>query len=360
MDPVCVEFTPGNGIYVIPEGANRVLIEAFGAQGGDSQGFLGGLGGYTLYEVSGAALSGSSFTYNVGTGGSSATDQTGGLGGTNPLAFLSGGDGGSTEVDGTVGGAGGGAGTQVTSGLTGPIVAGGGGGAGSFDENAAAANGGDGGGFVAEDGEPDGLGGVGGNATAETYGAGGVGGTPAENGEAGSNTGGGDGGSSVTVAGGGGGGGFFAGGGGGADDESVATGGGGGGSAYFDSVVDSSINLVAAYSAMSGDEGYIPSPNGRDGFLRIKSYFDVVQVLQVPRRVIVAYTKECEPVRVPYKIRAAAGAETVCEPPSRSLFPVGDTLVRCTSTLNGMRQKRTFLVRVINICDETGISLTIQ
>jgi hypothetical protein len=215
-------YTGGQQTFVVPAGVTSVTIEAWGAQGGDGTGGLGGYSTGTLSVSPGQTL----FIY---VGGQGATNQSGG--------FNGGGTGGvDTNPSGTNGSGGGGA-SDVRAGGNGlgnrVIIAGGGGGR---APTGAGANGGGASGLDAVD-YITGFGGHGGtqsagggvhtdrNATSGGYGYGGNGST------------------NYNAWGGGGGGGGFYGGGGGTstvDHGSGYSGGGGGGSSYTGGVTSGS------------------------------------------------------------------------------------------------------------------------
>jgi hypothetical protein len=255
-----------------PNGTCTFQITAVGGAGGSGSyngglGGDGGLGGYVSAQFSVAASS--SFSINVGGGGTQGRYGSVGAGGYNGGA-----NGGTTSYISTTGGGGGGSTTISINGSLALVAGGGGGGGGAWDvATGFVSNGGSGGksassllgqnGITSPYGE--GLnGGFGGTASAP--GAGGAGVTQkygslanvVSNGVNGSTTSGGVGGSGDMASGGGGGGGYFGGGGGGATGNSnlrfnAGGAGGGGGSSYI-----SASGTAQTVSAPS----QVPSANG--------------------------------------------------------------------------------------------------
>ncbi len=215
-------YTGGQQTFVVPAGVTTITIQAWGAQGGTTNGGLGGYATGTLSVSQGQTL----YLYVGGQGG---TSQTGG--------FNGGGIGGyDTNGSGTIGSGGGGA-SDVRTGSNGlanrVLVAGGGGG------RCPMSDGGSGGGTNGSD------------AIDVNTGYGGHGGTQSAGGTAHTNRNatdggwgyGGNGSTNYNAWGGGGGGGGYYGGGGGTstvDHGSGYSGGGGGGSSYLGGVTSGS------------------------------------------------------------------------------------------------------------------------
>ena len=261
--------------YTSPNGTCIYQITAVGGAGGSGSyngglGGDGGLGGYVSAQFSVAANS--TFSINVGGGGTQGQYGSVGAGGYNGGA-----NGGTTSYVSTTGGGGGGSTTISINGAL-ALVAGGGGGGGSAGIYQAfslfASNGGSGGkstsSLLGQNGisDPSSGGGLNGGfgGTASAPGAGGAGVTQhygslantVSSGANGSGTSGGVGGSGDLASGGGGGGGYFGGGGGGATGSeqlpsASAGAGGGGGSSYI-----SGLGTSQAISAPS----QVPSGNG--------------------------------------------------------------------------------------------------
>jgi len=261
--------------YTSPNGTCIYQITAVGGAGGSGSyngglGGDGGLGGYVSAQFSVAANS--TFSINVGGGGTQGQYGSVGAGGYNGGA-----NGGTTSYVSTTGGGGGGSTTISINGAL-ALVAGGGGGGGSAGIYQAfslfASNGGSGGkstsSLLGQNGisDPSSGGGLNGGfgGTASAPGAGGAGVTQhygslantVSSGANGSGTSGGVGGSGDLASGGGGGGGYFGGGGGGATGSeqlpsASAGAGGGGGSSYV-----SGLGTSQAISAPS----QVPSGNG--------------------------------------------------------------------------------------------------
>jgi len=260
-----------------PNGTCTFQITAVGGAGGSGSyngglGGDGGLGGYVSAQFSVPANS--TFSFNVGGGGTQGQYLAVGVGGYNGGA-----NGGNTSWISTTGGGGGGSTTVSVNGSLALVAGGGGGGGGAWDQRAGVvSNGGSGGNSTSSLNGQNGItsspvafvsqglnGGFGGTASAP--GAGGSGVTQhygflANTYSTGANgvaTSGGVGGSGDYAAGGGGGGGYYGGGGGGAtgshvNDRYYAGGaGGGGGSSYI-----SASGTAQTISAPS----QVPSANG--------------------------------------------------------------------------------------------------
>jgi hypothetical protein len=215
-------YTGGQQTFVVPAGVTSITIEAWGAQGGDA---AGGLGGYTTGTLS--VSQGQTLYLYVG--GQGATNQSGG--------FNGGGSGGYDTNGGGTSGSGGGGASDVRSGGSGTgnrvLIAAGGGG------RCPNSNGAAGGGTNGSDALDNitGFGGHGG-----TQSAGGSAHTD-RNATAGGLGYGGNGSTNYNAWGGGGGGGGYYGGGGGTstvDHGSGYSGGGGGGSSYTGGVTSGS------------------------------------------------------------------------------------------------------------------------
>jgi len=217
-------YTPGTQTFlytgasqqlVIPAGVTQIIVDAYGADGGNGSLAAGGRGGRVQATI--PVTAGETLTITVGGAGRDRAGAVGQAGGFN--------GGGATNGDG---GSGGGM-SDIRRGGTFLVVAGAGGGAGT---PAAGGAGGAGGGLTGGNGVASGGGaGLGGSQAAGGGGgaAGGIGtagtaGASATGGTAGSRT------ASTQYGGGGGGGGYFGGGGGGGG--TAAGGGGGGGSSY--------------------------------------------------------------------------------------------------------------------------------
>ena len=264
--------------YTSPNGTCIYQITAVGGAGANGsynggRGANGGLGGYVSAQFSVAA--GSTFSINVGGGGTQGQYLQVGVGGYNGGA-----NGGNTSWISTTGGGGGGSTTVSINGSL-ALVAGGGGGGGSAWDVAAGvvSNGGSGGNSTTSLNGQNGVtsspvanvsqglnGGFGGTASAP--GAGGAGVTQhygalqntLSAGANGSGTSGGVGGSGDYAGAGGGGGGYFGGGGGGATGSSqnsdyAGGAGGGGGSSYISA--SGTAQTVSAPSQATSDNGSV-------------------------------------------------------------------------------------------------------
>jgi hypothetical protein len=232
--------------FVVPAGVTGVVVDAYGAQGGQGAagktgGGLnipsgaGGLGGHTTAILPTAP--GETLDVRVGCDGGDAGQEFSGTGG--PGGYGVGGHaegyGGESNPDGGGGGGGGGA-SDVRRGGTGlehrvVVAGGGGGGGGGFNGGTGAAGGGGGGASGADGGDGQFVDGGGGGGTSSAPGSGGTGGNA--HGTAGgfglAGMGGADP-AQYASSGGGGGGGYYGGGGGSAAGLSAS--GGGGGSGY--------------------------------------------------------------------------------------------------------------------------------
>ena len=250
--PACVSGTctvtfPETGssaTWTVPVGVSSATVTLYGADGADESGAAGGTGGSGA-EVQGTLSSlAAGQTYTVTVGGAGATNaggfNGGGAGGGGAGNANSGGGGGATDLSGpatlfvAAGGGGGGAAgitSEMSIGAPPPPTPGGPGG--NADQDGTAGN-----------PDPSGLPGGGGGSSGEHHGAGGAGGTasggscpPASAGVQGNSSSGSSGGGGQSSAGGGGGGGSVGGGQGGegASDSCgylAGYGGGGGGSSY--------------------------------------------------------------------------------------------------------------------------------
>jgi len=260
--------------YTSPNGTCIYQITAVGGAGGNGsfnggRGANGGLGGYVSAQFSVAA--GSTFSINVGGGGTQGQYLQVGVGGYNGGA-----NGGNTSYISTTGGGGGGSTTVSINGSLALVAGGGGGGGGAWDQDPGiVSNGGNGGSSVTSllgqngvtNSNGQGLhGGLGGTASAPGVGGAGVTqyfrilANTLSSGADGSGTTGGVGGSGDEAAGGGGGGGYFGGGGGGATGNSnsyVGSGGagGGGGSSYISA--SGTAQTVSAPSQATSDNGSV-------------------------------------------------------------------------------------------------------
>ena len=212
-------YTGAGQNFVVPAGVTQVIVDAYGAQGGNGgTGDGGGLGGGATAAIT--VTPGETLVVNVGgTGGAGGTGPGGGGG------FNGGGSGGNAAR----GGGGGGGASDVRGGgsaLSHRVIVGGGGGGGGVS-----CAGGSGGGSIGGDGSSCDVGGDLEEGRGGTQSAGGATGTGYNNGATAGTSGSGGAGSNFLVsgvAGGGGGGGLFGGGGGTVDISSVAGGGGGG------------------------------------------------------------------------------------------------------------------------------------
>jgi hypothetical protein len=209
------DYTGAAQQLVIPAGVTQIVVDAYGADGGNGSLAAGGRGGRVQATI--PVTPGETLTITVGGAGRDRpglSAQAGGFNGGGPTSGDGGSGGGMSDIRRggvflVVAGAGGGGGTP---GAGGP----GGAGGGLTGGNGVASGGGAGlGGSQAAGGSGGAAGGIG---TAGTAGASGTGGT------AGSRSG------SLQYGGGGGGAGYFGGGGGGGG--TAAGGGGGGGSSY--------------------------------------------------------------------------------------------------------------------------------
>ena len=253
--------------FTVPAGTSRVLLEVWGAEGGQttygSYVWFGGRGGYasgTLQVSAGDVLS----VYVGGKGGNGATGSVGtAAGGWNG----GGASGTSSNSSYFYGGAGGGAtdvrlnGTALTDRV---IVAGAGGGAGYGESVTNTIGAGDGGGLNGlrasySSSSYETRKGSGGTQT-----AGGAAGTYSSEAVAGSLGNGGAGGAGA-ASGGGGGGGYY--GGGGGNYGSQMAGGGGGGSAYIGGVLDGT--TLAGNESFTEPDGTVATGHTGNGFARI-------------------------------------------------------------------------------------------
>jgi hypothetical protein len=229
---VTVPFgTVGTHTFVVPADVTEITVDAYGAQGGDSEHVaLGGLGGRATAPI--VVTPGETLTVVVGGAGSITPNPS-----PAPAAggFNGGGDAGGQGV-----GSGGGA-SDVRQGgasVAHRVVVAGGGGGGAFFNNVVATNGGAGGGTNGGTGVTSTApGGGGGGGTQSGGGGGGAGTSGNAVGEAGDTDGAGEGGDGGTqpdgtsagnFGGGGGGGGLYGGGGGGRGTAGIGGGGGGG------------------------------------------------------------------------------------------------------------------------------------
>ena len=205
-------YTGAAQTFTVPAGVTSVIVDAYGASGG--QAYIvgaGGSGGRVQATI--AVTSGESLTVNVGGAGAGFIDAGLGAGGFN------GGGNGAFSLAGGGGGA-----SDVRRGGTALVIAGGGGGAGV--SNVAGGSGGD---TVGANGASPSGGGGGTQTAGGTAGAAGVGGNAGNPGSSG------NGGAGSSDGGGGGGGGYYGGGGGGWKGNPLPNGGGGGGgSSYTD------------------------------------------------------------------------------------------------------------------------------
>lgn len=215
-EPVVVQFAYSGAAasFDVPSGICSVVVDLYGAQGGDFGGpILGGAGGRATATIT--VTPGETLQVNVG---GKPAGTSGGSGGFN------GGGAGAVSTGNQSGSVGGGGATDVRRGGSGladrVVVAGGGGG-----RSNGGGNGGLGGGLTGGAGEGAGAGG---GATQS------AGGTPVGNGGTGQFGLGGAGGEGLYLAGGGGGGGWYGGAGGAGDPNAgnAAAGTGGGGSGY--------------------------------------------------------------------------------------------------------------------------------
>ncbi len=252
-------YTGASSSIVVPPWAKSVLVDIYGASGGDGggQGISGspsgggakGLGGrlQTTFDVT----AGETLVVNVGGAGGNGGQGADAVGGTAGWNGGRAGGAGGGNAGGGSGGGGGGA-TDIRRGAAGLadriVVAGGGGGGGSSRQSDANGGGlgGGGGGTTAVAGTAGSLTGGGGGATQA---AGGSGGSGAGAGSAGAL---GLGGVAGGPYGGGGAGGYYGGGGGGGTNDSYnGTGGGGGGGSSFAST--SSIDTTHTQAARNGN-----------------------------------------------------------------------------------------------------------
>jgi hypothetical protein len=217
-------YTGSEQTWTVPNGVDNVDIECWGAGGGHSGNFDGGVGGYAKSTNISVTPGETLYIYVGGRGNNGDYNYSGdGQGGWN--------GGGDSDPDASdIGGGGGGASDVRQAGNTlsdRVVIAGGGGGAAASKYFEGSFDGGDGGGSSGQDGDSHESGSEGAGGTQS---AGGSGGTDTHNGNDGSLGVGGNGGGYNNYGGGGGGGGYYGGGGGAGSDNTGDSGGGGGGS----------------------------------------------------------------------------------------------------------------------------------